>query len=527
MKFKVLVSDPLAKEGMDILKNFCDVDEKIDLSEDELVSIIGDYDALLIRSGTQVTARIIDATKKMKFIGRAGVGVDNIDCDAATKKGIIVSNSPEGNTLAATEHTIAMMMALVRNIPQANASLKNKEWKRSKFMGNEVNGKTLGVVGFGRIGREVAKRAQAMQMKVIAYDPFISPEVGNSMGVTMMSVEELFTQADIITVHTPLIPSTTHIINKKSIQTMKDGVRLINCARGGIIDENALYDAIVSGKVHGAALDVFEQEPPMNSALLSLDQVIVTPHLGASTVEAQKNVTISIVQQCIDVLNGGMAKNAINAPLISSENRSKLEPFGLLTEKMGCLASQLSDSAITEIELAYLGEISELKSSLKYLTSMCLKGLLNTSLHEPINIVNADSMAHQRGITIVEKYSTDAGNYKSIITLNFKNKKGTQSISGIVTRTIPRITSINGYSMDLIPMGNLIVADHINRPGVVGPVCVLLGKNNINISNMQVGKVDVGSESLMVLVVDDIVPAEMMNQVSKSDGIISAKFIQL
>ncbi|HJK20817.1 MAG TPA: phosphoglycerate dehydrogenase, partial [Methanocorpusculum sp.] len=334
MSFKVLVSDPLAKEGVDILKGFCDVDEKADLSEDELVKIIGEYDALIVRSGTQVTARIIEAADKMKYIGRAGVGVDNIDCDAATKKGIIVSNAPEGNTLAATEHTIAMMMALARNIPQATASLKKGEWKRSKFMGNEMNGKVLGVVGFGRIGREVSKRAQALQMTVIAYDPFIPAEVGAAMGVEMMSVADLFTKADVITVHTPLIPSTTHLINKESIATMKDGVRLINCARGGIIDEAALYEAITSGKVAGAALDVFEQEPPTNSPLLSLDKVIVTPHLGASTVEAQKNVAISVAQQCIEVLKGGSAKNAVNAPLVAPELRPKLEPFALLTEEM-------------------------------------------------------------------------------------------------------------------------------------------------------------------------------------------------
>ncbi len=527
MSFKVLVSDPLAEEGVAILKGFCDVDEKADLTEDELVKIIGQYDALLVRSGTQVTARIIEAADKMKYIGRAGVGVDNIDCDAATKKGIIVSNAPEGNTLAATEHTVAMMMALARNIPQASASLKKGEWKRSKFMGNELNGKVLGVVGFGRIGREVAKRAQALQMTVIAYDPFIPAEVGAAMGVEMMSVAELFTKADVITVHTPLIPSTTHMVNKESIATMRDGVRIINCARGGIIDEAALYDAVVSGKVAGAALDVFEEEPPTSSPLLTLDKVIVTPHLGASTVEAQKNVAISVAQQCIEVLKGGSARSAVNAPLIAPEIRPKLEPFALLTEKMGSLAAQLADGAITEVEFAYLGEVSEMKQNLKYVTRMGLKGLLDKALHEPANIVNAEFIAQQRGMTVVEKTSADAGDYKSLVEMSFTTAKGKQMISGIVTRVGPRITSINGYTMDLVPKGNVIIADHINRPGVVGPVCVLLGKYNINISNMQVGKVDVGSESLMILAVDDLVPAKVMKEVAESDGIISARFMQL
>lgn len=347
------------------------------------------------------------------------------------------------------------------------------------------------------------------------------------MGVEMMSVAELFTKADVITVHTPLIPSTTHLINKESIATMKDGVRLINCARGGIIDEAALYEAITSGKVAGAALDVFEQEPPTDSPLLSLDKVIVTPHLGASTVEAQKNVAISVAQQCIEVLKGGSAKNAVNAPLVAPELRPKLEPFALLTEKMGSLAAQLADGAITEVEFAYLGEVAEMKQNLKYPTRMGLKGLLDKALHEPANLVNAEFIAQQRGMTVVEKTSADAGDYKSLVTLTFKTAKGTQTISGIITRVGPRITSINGYSMDLVPKGNVIVADHINRPGVVGPVCVLLGKYNINISNMQVGKVDVGSESLMILAVDDVVPANVMQEVAGSDGIISAKFMQL
>src|SRR5208337_4183992 len=282
-KARVLVSDPLAEEGLAILKEACTVDVKTDLKEDELCGVIGEYDALIVRSGTEVTAKVIGAGKRLRFIGRAGVGVDNVDVDAATRRGVIVANAPEGNTLAATEHTMAMMLSLARNIPQANASLKKKEWKRSKFMGVELNEKTLGIVGFGRIGREVAKRANAMDMKCVAYDPFISKERAAQLGVRVMSLEELFTVADVITVHTPLIKETKHVINAKSIATMKDGVRIINCARGGIIDEGALCDAIRCGKVAGAALDVFETEPPLELPLLSLENVIVTPHLGAST----------------------------------------------------------------------------------------------------------------------------------------------------------------------------------------------------------------------------------------------------
>ena len=358
MRYRVLVSDPLAEEGLDILKEFCDLDIKTGLTEDQLVDIIGDYDALLVRSGTEVTARVIEAGKRLKFIGRAGAGVDNIDTEAATRKGIIVANAPEGNTLAATEHTMAMMLALARNIPQANASVKKGEWKRSKFMGVELNEKVLGIVGFGRIGREVAKRAQAMEMKCIAYDPFISSERAASLGVEMVTLEDLFRRADVITVHTPLIKETHHMINAGTIATMKDGVRLINCARGGIIDEKALADGIASGKVAGAALDVFESEPPTDSPVIGLEQVIVTPHLGASTVEAQKNVAISIANQCISVLSGGSAKYVVNAPVVPMEQQALIEPYARLAQKMGRLLIQLIEGRLEAIDVTYGGAVS-------------------------------------------------------------------------------------------------------------------------------------------------------------------------
>lgn len=331
MKYNVLVSDPLAEEGIEILRGFCNVDEKAGLSEDELVEIIGKYDALIVRSGTEVTERVIEAAAKMKYIGRAGAGVDNIDTDAATRKGIIVANAPEGNTLAATEHTMAMMLALARMIPSANISLKKGEWKRSKFMGVEMNEKVLGIVGFGRIGREVAKRAQSFNMRIVAYDPFITPERGSQFGVEMVSVEELFRIADIITVHTPLIKETTHLINEKTIATMKDGVRIINCARGGIVDEDALADAVSSGKVAGAALDVFEEEPPINSPLLTIDNVIVTPHLGASTVEAQKkrcNIDCTPMHRCTEGWRGKICGERTNDPnRTAGDDRAVCTPF--------------------------------------------------------------------------------------------------------------------------------------------------------------------------------------------------------
>ncbi|MGB4050844.1 MAG: phosphoglycerate dehydrogenase, partial [Methanoculleus sp.] len=392
VRYRVLVSDPLAEEGLDILREFCDVDVNTGLTEDQLAGTIGDYDALLVRSGTQVTARVIDAGTRLKFIGRAGAGVDNIDIEAATRRGIIVANAPEGNTLAATEHTMAMMLSLARNIPQASASLKRGEWKRSKFMGIELNDKVLGIVGLGRIGTEVARRARAMEMKCIAYDPFISKERAANLGVELVALDDLFRRSDIITVHTPLIKETRHVVNAKTIATMRDGVRLINCARGGIIDEEALADAIRSGKVAGAAVDVFESEPPTDSPLLGLDQVICTPHLGASTVEAQKNVATSVANQCISVLSGGPAKYVVNAPMIPVEQQALMEPYALLAQKMGSLLIQLIEGRIESIDVTYGGEIAQAPNT-KFITRIVLKGLLDPILQIPVNIVNAEFVA--------------------------------------------------------------------------------------------------------------------------------------
>jgi len=528
MNYNVLVSDPLAEEGIEILKKFCNVDEKTGLSEDELVGIIGNYDALVVRSGTEVTARVIEAATKMKYIGRAGAGVDNIDTDAATRKGIIVANAPEGNTLAATEHTMAMMLSLARRIPSANASLKKGEWKRSKFMGVEMNEKTLGVVGFGRIGREVAKRAQSFNMRVVAYDPFITPERGAQFGVEMMSVEDLFRVADVITVHTPLIKETKHLVNATSIATMKDGVRIINCARGGIIDEKALADAVLSGKVAGAALDVFEEEPPTESPLLGLDNVVVTPHLGASTVEAQKNVAISIAHQCIDVLKGGAAKYVVNAPMIPTELQETIEPYARLAEKMGRLVSQIVGGAITKIEVTYAGDLVELRQNLKFVTRMGIKGILDPVLQRPVNIVNAEFIARERGIAVAETMTEESHGFKSLISITVRTKDGEETISGSVFgKSRVRIVGIGPFTMDLIPEGSVVISRHIDRPGVIGPAATVLGKNTINIAGMQVGRVKAGEEALMVLNVDSDVPENVMDELRAVPGIISATFASL
>lgn len=527
-KARVLVSDPLAEEGLVILRAAVDVDVKTDLKEDELCKIIGDYDALLVRSGTDVNAKVIEAGKKLKFIGRAGVGVDNINVDAATKQGIIVANAPEGNTLAATEHTMAMMQSLARNIPQANASLKKKEWKRSKFMGVELNEKTLGIVGFGRIGREVAKRAQAMDMKCVAYDPFITQERASQLGVEMMTMADLFKVADVITVHTPLIPETTHVINEKSIATMKDGVRIINCARGGIIDEKALYDAVKSGKVAGAALDVFEQEPPTESPLLTLDQVIVTPHLGASTVEAQLNVAVSVAKQCIEVLKGGSAKYVVNAPMVPPEHAEILQPYAQLAEKMGRFVIQIAGGRLASVECIYGGELSAYAGSMKFVTRLALKGLLDPILQQPVNLVNAEFVAKERGIAISETVTEEAHGFKNLITIRIKTDKGEETVSGTVFfKGRSRIVAVGGYTMDMIPEGHVLVSRHLDKPGVIGRASTILGKNNINIAGMQVGRIKANEPALMVLNVDSDVPQAVIDELRGLPGISSMTFAKI
>ena len=527
MKYNVLVSDPLAEEGIDILKEFADVDVNTGLTEDQLVAVIGDYDALLVRSGTEVTARVIDAGAKLKFIGRAGAGVDNIDTEAATRRGIVVANAPEGNTLAATEHTMAMMLSLARNIPQATASLKKGEWKRSKFMGVELNDKVLGVMGFGRIGREVAKRAQAMDMKCIAYDPFISSERAATLGVEMVPLDELFRRADVITVHTPLIKETRHVINEKSIATMKDGVRLINCARGGIIDEQALADGIKSGKVAGAALDVFESEPPTDSPVLGLDQVIVTPHLGASTVEAQKNVATSVANQCISVLSGGAAKYVVNAPMIPAEQQAMVEPYAVLAQKMGSLLIQLIEGRLASITITYGGEAAALPNT-KFITRVILKGMLDPILQAPVNFVNAEFVAKERGIRLSETTTEEAQGFRNIISISAKTDKMTESVSGSVSAPgHARIVSIGGYMTDLTPTGHVVISRHIDEPGVIGKTATILGRANVNIAGMQVGRYKPGQEALMVLTVDSAVPADVMEEIKQIDAIHTAKHAEI
>ncbi|UUX93860.1 phosphoglycerate dehydrogenase [Methanoplanus endosymbiosus] len=528
MNYKVLVSDPLAEEGIEILRGFCEVDVRTGLSEEQLIKIIGEYDGLLVRSGTQVTESVIEAAEKLRFVGRAGAGVDNINLDAATKKGIIVANAPAGNTLAACEHTLAMMASLARNIPQATASVKKGEWKRSAFMGVELNDKVLGIVGFGRIGQELAKRASALEMKVVAYDPYINRERAKELGVEVMTLDELFPVADFITVHTPLIKETKHLINTTTIATMKDGVRIINCARGGIINEADLCDAIAQGKVAGAALDVYEEEPPKASGIISLDQVICTPHLGASTVEAQLNVAVSVAKQCIEVLKGGSAKFVVNAPMIPPDQVERIEPYANLAQKMGKLLIQLVEGRIESVEVEYGGKTAEFGQNTKYITRLALKGMLDPILQTPVNIVNAELAAKERGIRVSETITEESFGFTNVITIRVKTDKMEESVSGNVSSPgKPRIVKIGEYMTDMTPTGHVVISRHHDVPGVIGKFATIIGHKNVNIAGMQVGRNRPGDEAIMVLNVDSEVPQDAMDEIVQIDGVFTAKYAKI
>ncbi|WP_424358843.1 phosphoglycerate dehydrogenase [Methanocella sp. MCL-LM] len=525
---KVLVTDPISEEGIKVLKAEpgVQVDIETKLTKEQLIEKIKDYHALIIRSETQVTKEVIAAGKNLKIIGRAGVGIDNVDVPAATEKGIIVANAPEGNTIAACEHTLSMMLSMSRNIPQANASLKSGKWERSKFMGVEVLNKTLGIIGLGRIGGEITKRARSFGMEVLAYDPFTTAERAQQIGAKLTTLDEIYEKADFITVHTPLTPSTKHMVSTAQFDRMKKGVRIINCARGGIIDETALLEALKSGKVAGAALDVFEKEPPVGSPLLEQPNVIVTPHLGASTAEAQVNVAITIAEQVLNSFKGLPVTTAINIPIMKPEIMEKVKPFLPLAEKLGSFAAQISDGQIKEATVSYYGEISQKDVSL--VTIAVLKGLLDIKMGEPVNYVNAKILAKDRSINVAETKFGETGDYTNLITLTLKTDKEDVTVGGtIFGKNDARIVEIQGYRVDAAPTGTMIVTRHKDRPGVIGKVGTILGKVNINIAGMVVGRDAVRGDAVMILTVDDEVPAATLKQMIAEAELYDARYVKL
>jgi D-3-phosphoglycerate dehydrogenase len=529
-KFKVLASDKLSKDGMEIVKKAgFEIEQKTGLPEDELVKIIGDYDALIVRSETKVTPKIISAGKRLKIIGRAGVGVDNIDLPAATAQGIIVVNSPEGNTIAAAEHTVAMMLSMARKIPQAYVSLvKEHQWDRAKFKGVELYGKVLGVVGLGKIGSHVAKCAVGMGMKVIAYDPFSSQTHAEKIGVKLLTnLDEVLKTSDFLTFHIPKTAETKNMINKDKFAIMKKGVRLVNCARGGIIVESDLAEACKSGQVAGAALDVFEKEPTTESPLFGLDNVVAVAHLGASTEEAQVNVAIDVAEQIVEVLNGGDASAPVNIPTMKPALMEPVRPYIKLAEKLGRFLGQVMSGTISEIEVSYKGDIAKIDPS--PLTTICLKGILEGMNPEGIvNFVNAPLIAKEKNIKIKESKSETLDDFTNAITLKIFTAKEVHRVTGTVFSTIgERIVEVDTYNLEAVPEGNLLMVSNEDTPGIVGQIGVILGENKINIAGMQVGRDKVNGNAVMLINVDSDIPESVLKKISAIKGIKgSAKLIK-
>ena len=541
---KVLVSDPIAKEGLARLGEAgaglgLEVEVKTGLPKEELLKIIADYDGLIVRSETKVTAEVIRAASRLKVVARAGVGVDNVDVAAATERGIIVVNTPNGNTIAACEQAFALMLATARKLNQADSSMKAGKWERKQFMGVELAGKTLGIVGLGRIGTELAHRAQAFGMTVIAYDPFVTPAYAQKQGITLLSLDDLYRQADFISVHSPLLPETTRMINAAAFEKMKPGVRIINAARGGIVDEAALFEALQSGKVAAAGLDVFEQEPPAaDNPLTKLPNVVATPHLGASTEEAQIKVAIDAAESVVAALNGELVPNAVNLPGLSPESLAELKPYLNLAGKLGRLATALTDGPTEGVEIHCLGDLPPSHATL--IERAALQGLLGdqATADEPVNLVNARSIADRRGLNVTSQTTKETGQYAGLtISLRLKNGAvsssdnasllGLRRFDGTVINGQPRIVSINGLTVDVEPSGYLLVSRHNDRPGMIGRVGTALGNYGINIASMEVGRRQRGGEAVMILAVDDQVSGPMIEEISKIDGVENLRFVNL
>jgi D-3-phosphoglycerate dehydrogenase / 2-oxoglutarate reductase len=524
---KVLVSDPIDKVGIDILAQVAQVDEKIGLPEEELVKIIPEYDALMVRSGTQVTKNIIEAGTNLKIIGRAGVGVDNIDVPAATRAGIVVVNSPEGNTIAAAEHALAMMMALSRQIPDANQSLKQGKWERKKFMGTEVYKKTLGVVGLGKIGSHVATVAKAMGMKLLAYDPFISEDRAEQLGCRLVDLDFIFRESDYITLHIPKTPETANLINAEVLAKMKPTARIINCARGGIIDEAALAEALKAGIIGGAALDVFGKEPLGESPLSELgSNLVLTPHLGASTEEAQVNVAIDVAEQIRDVILGLPARSAVNIPGLNPDVMEKLRPYLQLAETLGTLVGQLAGGRIDTLNLRLQGDLANLDS--KPIVVGALKGLLSEALRERVNYVNASIEAKERGIRVIETKDAAIKDYSGSLYLEAQGSKGKHSVSGsLLGNGEIRITDLDEFPINVPPSNYMLFTLHRDMPGIIGKIGSLLGSYNVNIASMQVGRKIVRGDAIMALSLDDPLPEGILAEVVKLEGIRDAYTVKL
>jgi len=523
-KMKVLISDNLAPVAEQILSDAgLEVDNKAGLSPEELLKIIPDYDGLVIRSATKVTAEVIEAAPNLKVVGRAGIGLDNVDVATASKHGIIIMNAPDGNATTAAEHAIAMMVSLSRNIPQATCSMKEGKWEKKKFMGREMTGKTLGIVGIGRIGSIVAERAQGLSMKVIAYDPHMPEELVKKLGVELMTIEEVCKKADYISVHVPMTKDTKHLLSTAEFKSMKNDAMFIDCARGGVVDEEALYKALTTGEIAGAALDVFAVEPTTkeNCPLLGLDNFICTPHLGASTSEAQENVAVAIAKQVSDYLNNGVVSNAVNVPSVSSDILSKVGPYVNLSEMLGSLHMQIAKGGVEEVNLEYIGDFDELTT--EPITVAFLKGLFTPILQDAVNFVNAPLIAKERGIRVVESKTGHSDDFTRLLSIRVKTTEGENTLAGTVFgKNEPRLVRMNTFRLEALPSGPMLFVYNKDVPGVIGALGTTLGEHGVNISRMTVGREKEQGRNIILLNTDSPVSKELLKIVLQLEHIEDA-----
>jgi len=526
---KVLISDNLAPIGAQILQDAgIEVDINTGLAPEELKKIIPAYDGLVIRSSTKVTEEIIAAADNLKVVGRAGIGLDNVDISAASKRGIVVMNAPDGNATTAAEHAISMMMSLTRNIPQATASMKAGKWEKKKFGGREVTGKTLGIVGIGRIGSIVADRAKGLHMQLVAYDPYMPQDVAEKLGIELVTLDDLCKRSDYITIHVPLIKETAKIISTHQFKLMKNDAMLIDCARGGVVDEAALYEALKNGEIAGAALDVFEVEPTTleNNPLLSLDNFICTPHLGASTSEAQVNVAVAIAEQMADYLNHGTITNAVNVPSVSAEVMSQVGPYINLANTLGSFHMQIAKGGVEEVNLEYVGDLAEL--DVKPVTVAFLKGLFTPILKEAVNFINAPMIAKERGIKVTESKTNDSDDFTNLLKVTVKTTEGQNVLAGTVFgKNEPRLVRLNTFRLESLPSGSMLYVYNNDVPGVIGNLVSTLAGCGINIHNMTVGREADGNQNVILLNTDQTLDKEQLKAVLALENINAAMALEM
>lgn len=523
---KVLISDQMSSEAETVFEDHgVDVDVRTDLTTEHLRETIGEYQGLVVRSATKVDADLLDAAENLRVIGRAGIGVDNVDIPAASQKGVIVMNTPFGNTVTTAEHAIALMVSAARNVPQATASMKDGKWEKSRFAGVELYQKTLGIVGTGNIGSLVVERAHGLKMRVIAYDPYISQDRADDLGVELVELEELYRRADFITIHTPLTKATQHLVSDDAFDQMRSNAILVNSSRGGVVDEDALDRALEAGKIRGAALDVFEEEPVEDHPLLRHDNFICTPHLGASTVEAQVNVAVQVAEQICDYLNKGIIQNAVNIPSMEEEEIPLLQPYLNLGDRLGTILGQLARGGFKRVDIEYAGEVSALNH--KPITTTILKGLLDPILPDTVNLVNAPLLAEQRDIKISETTRKQAEEFNSRIRVTLGTEKETWTIDGTLVHGTPRVVELNGVELEMVPEGRMLYMANRDEPGLIGKIGTILGEADINIANFMHGRDRPEGYAFSFLSVDQPVPPEIIRRIGEVDSILEVKEVNL